>query len=51
MVTAYQTGNSFRDTLENERTLFYGIMEADLNDSTTLTLSASRQQDNNNGNG
>ncbi len=51
MVTAYQTGNSFRDTLENERNLFYGIMEADLNDSTTLTLSASRQQDNNNGNG
>lgn len=51
MVTAYQTGNSFRDTLNNERSLFYGIMEADLSDSTTLTLSASRQQDNNNGNG
>lgn len=51
MVTAYQTGNSYRDTLDNERNLFYGIMEADLNDSTTLTLSASRQQDNNNGNG
>ena len=51
MVTAYQTGNSYRDTLDNERSLFYGIMEADLNDSTTLTLSASRQQDNNNGNG
>ncbi|MFJ4067729.1 TonB-dependent siderophore receptor [Pseudomonas sp. NPDC089996] len=51
MVAAYQTGNSFRDTLENERNLFYGILEADLNDSTTLTLSASRQQDNNNGNG
>ena len=51
MVAAYQTGNSLRDTLENERNLFYGIMEADLNDSTTLTLSASRQQDNNNGNG
>ena len=51
MVTAYQTGNSYRDTLENERNLFYGILEADLDDSTTLTLSASRQQDNNNGNG
>ena len=51
MVTAYQTGNSYRDTLDNERSLFYGIIEADLDDSTTLTLSASRQQDNNNGNG
>jgi len=51
MVTAYQTQNSFRDTLDNERSLFYGILEADLNDSTTLTFSASRQQDNYNGNG
>ncbi len=51
LVTAYQTGNSYRDTLDNERSLFYGIVEADLDDSTTLTLSASRQQDNNNGNG
>lgn len=51
LVSAYQTQNSFRDVLENERSLFYGIVEADLNEDTTLTLSASRQQDNNNGNG
>lgn len=51
MVTSYQTQDSFRDVLDNERNLFYGIVEADLNDSTTLTLSASRQQDNYNGNG
>ncbi|MBF8781579.1 TonB-dependent siderophore receptor [Pseudomonas fulva] len=51
MVAAYRNENSFRDDLENERNLFYGILEADLNDSTTLTLSASRQQDNYNGNG
>ncbi len=51
MVTAYQNQNSFRDVAENERGLFYGILEADLNDSTTLTLSASNQNDNYNGNG
>lgn len=51
MVGAYQTQNSFRDVLDNERSLFYGIIEADLDEDTTLTLSASRQQDNNNGNG
>ncbi|MDF3841797.1 TonB-dependent siderophore receptor [Pseudomonas citronellolis] len=51
LVTAYQTQGSFRDSLDNERNLFYGIVEADLNDSTTLTLSASRQQDDYNGNG
>lgn len=51
VVTAYQNQNSFRDELENERSLFYGIVDADLNDDTTLTLSASRQQDNYNGNG
>ncbi|OLS60451.1 TonB-dependent siderophore receptor [Pseudomonas putida] len=51
LVSAYQTQGSFRDALDNERSLFYGILEADLNDSTTLTLSASRQQDNYNGNG
>ncbi|WP_263143682.1 TonB-dependent receptor [Pseudomonas sp. RIT-PI-AD] len=51
VVTAYQNQNSFRDVAENERGLFYGILEADLNDSTTLTLSASHQNDNYNGNG
>ncbi|KAF1071911.1 MAG: Ferripyoverdine receptor [Pseudomonas citronellolis] len=51
LVTAYQKQNSFRDTLDNERSLFYGIAEADLDERTTLTVSASRQQDNYNGNG
>lgn len=51
MVTAYQDHNSFRDVAENERGLFYGILEADLSDRTTLTLSASHQNDNYNGNG
>ncbi|WP_437879785.1 TonB-dependent siderophore receptor [Pseudomonas sp. LRF_L74] len=51
VVTAYQTQNSFRDGLENQRSLFYGIAEADLNENTTLTLSASRQQDDYDGNG
>lgn len=51
VVAAYQNQNSFRDVAENERSLFYGILEADLDERTTLTLSASRQQDNYNGNG
>lgn len=51
LVTAYQNQNSFRDVAENERGLFYGILEADLSERTTLTLGASNQNDNYNGNG
>ncbi|HSX71637.1 MAG TPA: TonB-dependent siderophore receptor, partial [Pseudomonas sp.] len=51
LVTAYQNQNSFRDVAENERGLFYGVLEADLTDNTTLTLGASNQNDNYNGNG
>ncbi|MFV0455439.1 MAG: TonB-dependent siderophore receptor, partial [Pseudomonas sp.] len=51
LVTAYQNQNSFRDVAENERGLFYGVLEADLSERTTLTLGASNQNDNYNGNG
>ncbi|WP_226505668.1 TonB-dependent receptor [Pseudomonas sp. MWU16-30317] len=51
LVTAYQNENSYRDALDDEHNLFYGIVEADLNDSTTLTLSASREKTDYNGNG
>lgn len=47
VVTAYQNYRSFQDQARNERGLFYGVFEADLNDDTTLTFGASRQQDNN----
>ncbi len=46
-VMAYQTKNSFQDVVDAERILFYAIGEADLNDSTTLTLGVSNQKDNN----
>lgn len=45
-VSAYQDGNSFQDYVERERGVFYGVLEADLSDATTLTLGASHQDDN-----
>lgn len=50
VVAAYQNHQSFQDVVQNERSLFYGVFDADLTDSTTLTFGASRQKDNN-GNG
>uniref|UniRef100_UPI003C79FBC1 TonB-dependent siderophore receptor n=1 Tax=Pseudomonas veronii TaxID=76761 RepID=UPI003C79FBC1 len=47
-VTSYQVEDSFQDVVNKEHTLFYGIGEADLSDSTTLTLGASNQNLNNN---
>ncbi|HEX8596656.1 MAG TPA: TonB-dependent siderophore receptor [Pseudomonas sp.] len=47
VVAAYQDGNSFTDVRENQRQTFYGIVEADLNDSTTWTIGASKQRDDN----
>ncbi|EPJ86877.1 outer membrane ferripyoverdine receptor [Pseudomonas sp. CFII64] len=47
VVAAYQDGNSFTDVRENQRQTFYGILEADLNDSTTWTIGASKQRDDN----
>lgn len=39
-VGAYQDRNSFVDAYGNQRQLFYGIGEYDLNEATTLTLGA-----------
>ena len=47
VVAAYQDGNSFSDVRDNQRQTFYGIVEADLNDSTTWTIGASKQRDDN----
>lgn len=37
-VAAYQQGNSFTDHLQQEKTILYAVMEADVSDSTLLTL-------------
>ncbi|MFJ4454222.1 TonB-dependent siderophore receptor [Pseudomonas sp. NPDC089392] len=37
-VLAYQQGNSFIDHYQQEKQTYYGIIEADLSDSTLLTL-------------
>lgn len=37
-VAAYQQGNSFTDHLQQEKTVLYGIVEADLTDTTLLSL-------------
>lgn len=47
-VGAYQDKDGFQDYAGRERGVFYGISEFDLNDSTTLTVGASDQNDNNN---
>lgn len=50
LVTAYQDGNSFQDYTSRERGVYYGVLEADLNDATTLTVGSSYQNDNKNSN-
>jgi outer membrane receptor for ferric coprogen and ferric-rhodotorulic acid len=50
LATAYQDGNSFQDYVKRERGAYYGVIEADLNDATTLTVSSSYQNDNKNNN-
>ncbi|MGO1272153.1 TonB-dependent siderophore receptor [Pseudomonas helleri] len=47
-VGAYQDKDGFQDYAGRERGVFYVISEFDLNDSTTLTVGASDQNDNNN---
>lgn len=47
VVSAYEDDKSFSDIRENQRQTFYGILEADLNDSTTWTVGASKQRDDN----
>lgn len=37
-VAAYQQGNSFVDHLQQEKTIGYGVLEADLTDDTLLTV-------------
>lgn len=43
-VISRQDANSFRDSVEHDHDLFYGVVDADLSDSTTLTLGAYRQK-------
>ena len=48
IVGAYNDKGSYQDYAGRERGVFYGIGEFDLTDSTTLTVGASDQNDNNN---
>ncbi|ROL65912.1 ligand-gated channel [Pseudomonas chlororaphis] len=47
-VGAYNDKDSYQDYAGRERGVFYGVSEFDLSDSTTLTVGASDQNDNNN---
>jgi len=47
VVMGVQDNHSFTDVRENQRQTFYGILEADLNESTTWTIGASKQRDDN----
>jgi outer membrane receptor for ferric coprogen and ferric-rhodotorulic acid len=44
LVTAYEDSGSYLDLLNTRTPLLYGIVAADLNDATTLTLSLRRQE-------
>lgn len=46
LVSAYQDKNSYLDRYEKERSVFYGVVETDLTDSTLLTLGYTYQNDN-----
>jgi outer membrane receptor for ferric coprogen and ferric-rhodotorulic acid len=45
IVAAYEDNDSFVDEREKQRQTFYGVLEADLSDSTTWTVGASKQRD------
>lgn len=47
-VVSRQDAKSFRDSVESDADLFYGVVDADLSDSTTLTLGAYRQKNHTN---
>lgn len=47
-VISRQDSKSFRDSVESDADLYYGVLDADLSDSTTLTLGAYRQKDHTN---
>ncbi|KUM44290.1 TonB-dependent siderophore receptor [Pseudomonas sp. EpS/L25] len=44
-VAAYEDGHSFQDVRERQRQTFYGVLEADLSDTTTWTIGASKQRE------
>jgi outer membrane receptor for ferric coprogen and ferric-rhodotorulic acid len=43
-VVSRQDSKSFRDSVESDADLYYGVVDADLSDSTTLTVGAYRQK-------
>jgi outer membrane receptor for ferric coprogen and ferric-rhodotorulic acid len=45
VVAAVEDNNSYIDEREKQRQTFYGILETDLNESTTWTIGASKQRD------
>ncbi|MFC6338337.1 TonB-dependent siderophore receptor [Pseudomonas karstica] len=45
IVAAYEDNKSYIDVRDKQRQTFYGILEADLSDSTTWTIGASKQRD------
>lgn len=48
-VTAWQDGDSFIDHYSNEKKTFYGVLEADLTDTTRLTVGVEHQRRKTNG--
>jgi outer membrane receptor for ferric coprogen and ferric-rhodotorulic acid len=44
LVGAWQDGNSYLDRYSRSKKVFYGVIEADLSESTLLTIGASYQQ-------
>lgn len=47
-VLSRQDAKSFRESVESDADLYYGVVDADLSDTTTLTLGAFRQKDHTN---
>ena len=47
-VVSRQDAKSFRDSVQSDHDLFYGVVDADLSESTTLTLGAYRQKNHTN---
>ncbi|WP_426111055.1 TonB-dependent siderophore receptor [Pseudomonas sp. DSP3-2-2] len=47
-VISGQDAKSFRDSVESDAELFYGVVDVDLSESTTLTLGAYRQKNHTN---
>lgn len=48
-VVALEDSKNFRVTEENDRKLFYGILEADINADTSISIGAHQQKDNRSG--